>query len=168
MNIFKIFSLVTFIAFILSGCDDNRSESHANIALIDLSKAFTSSEIATQEKERVDSIIRSMRDVMDKSKKEYDKLSPEKAEEARKADAVNMGVVLEKSKHLARLSSLKVIQEEIEKMRKESGYSVILLRSSIVSADEQMDMTNALVQRLKGLKVDYGEMPVFTLKDTAE
>ncbi|WP_420301036.1 hypothetical protein [Enterobacter sp. BNK-8] len=168
MNIFKLFSLVTFIAFILSGCDDNRSESHANIALIDLPKAFTSSEIAIQEKERVDSIIRTMQDAMDKSKKEYDKLSPEKAEEARKADAVKMGIVLEQSKHLARLSSLKVILEEIEKMRKEGGCSVILLRTSVVSADEQMDITNALVQRLKGLKVDYGEMPAFTVKDTTE
>ncbi len=105
---------------------------------------------------------------MDKSNKEYDKLSPEKAEEARKADAVNMRSFLEQSKHSARLSSLKVIQEEIEKMRTESGYSVILLRSSIVSADEQMDMTNALVKRLKGLKVDYGEMPAFTLKNPTE
>ncbi|PKA32760.1 hypothetical protein CWR41_00240 [Cedecea lapagei] len=168
MSIVKLFSLLTFIAVVLSGCDNNRSESHTNIALIDLSKAFTSSEIASQEKERIDSIIISMQDIMDKSKKEYDKLSPEKAEVARKADAVNMGIFLEQSKHSTRLSSLKVIQEEIEKMRKEGGYDVILLRSTVLSADEKMDITNALVQRLKGLKVDYGEMPAFTLKDTAE
>ena len=79
-----------------------------------------------------------------------------------------MGIVLEQSKHLARLSSLKVIQEETEKMRKEGSYSAIFLRSSTVSVDEEMDMTNALVQRLKGLKVDYGAMPVFTVKEISE
>lgn len=168
MNIFKLFSLVTFIAVILSGCDNNRSESHTNIAFIDLSKAFSTSEIASQEKERIDKIIKSMHDVMDKSESEYDKFPQEQAEEARKADAVNMGIVLEQSKHLARLSSLKVIQEETEKMRKEGSYSAIFLRSSTVSVDEEMDMTKALVQRLKGLKVDYGAMPVFTVKEISE
>ncbi|WP_420300997.1 hypothetical protein [Enterobacter sp. BNK-8] len=168
MRFLKIFPLLTFVAVALSGCDNNRIKKQNDFAFVDLSKSFSSSEIASQEKERIDSIIRTMQDVMDKSNKEYDKLSPEKAEEARKADAVNMRSFLEQSKHSARLSSLKVIQEEIEKMRTESGYSVILLRSSIVSADEQMDMTNALVKRLKGLKVDYGEMPAFTLKNPTE
>ena len=157
-------TLIIFICaarFIFINPASNKSVRHGGVAYVSYNKVLEESTILAQENLHNEKVIAQANVAIKRTLvKSYD--MPELIRrEIRMIEKINKTNKLRAEQGRVRRISLKVISDEIEKYRLENHYSIIFNKDLSPPYNLDLDISNEIIEKLKGITVEYGNIPKF-------
>lgn len=133
------------------------------IAYVNIVKIINESSVGVQEQERLNKVKEMLVAAELTAQQIYTTMSEEDIQKNRAIDIANINQSWQIEQQNARSVSLKTIVDEVERYRQSKNLDMILSCEFVVSADPVFDVSAEIIERLKEVSVEYGEMPGFTV-----
>lgn len=133
------------------------------IAYVNLAKIITESSVGVQEQERLNKVKEILVAAELAAQQIYTTMSEEDIQRNRAVDIANINQSWQIEQQNARSISLKTIVDEVDNYRKDKNLDMILNGEIVVSAESKFDVSEEIIERLKEVCIEYGEMPGFTV-----
>lgn len=163
VNTLRNLFLFSTFAFTLTACDEGKNMEQT-IAYVDISSVLEKSGIGKLEAEHTQKVKERLLSAEKDAEKSYVSLSEAKVKESRIADAQILNRQWQAEQQHARMLSIQAIRKAIETYRQEKKISIVVGTEYIVAADKTADISKQVAAQLKDTKVDYGKLPVITIK----
>lgn len=133
------------------------------IAYVNIVKIINESSVGVQEQERLNKVKEILVAAELTAQQIYTTMSEEDIQKNRAIDIANINQSWQIEQQNARSVSLKTIVDEVERYRQSKSLDMILSCEFVVSADPVFDVSAEIIERLKEVSIEYGEMPGFTV-----
>lgn len=158
--------LVLLSTLAVSACDA-APKNTSPVATVNLTTVFKNSTLSEQEMAH----LKEVKAILMKGQEDGHAMrgvaGTESAQKAQQADeaALNNQWLLEQA--AAREAVLRAIREASDAVLSENHYSVVADSESLLAASADVDVTGEVVKHLRSRTVDFGSLPVVTLKQPA-
>lgn len=146
---------------ILTMCNQEKID---EIKFIDVDKVLADSGLQAQEQTHLAQVLDTLQQGHKLAEKQYPSFTKDKVDAARKSDEEILYLQWQNEQVAARKTVLRIIQHETQLLQKEQKLSAILPLQSALAVDDKVNITQALITRLKGKKVTFTPLPKVTLK----
>ncbi len=151
----------------LAGCDQ-AEQSQQNIVFMDMAKVLNTSDIGKQESARQKKVHDILIQAEKSAEARYSSMSTEQIQKSRTADTMLLnGQWMAEQRH-AREASLKAIAAAVEAYRVNHKITLVLDQSQVIAIDKRADISQDIINQLRGVKVNYGALPEVSLKKETE
>ncbi|KLR16815.1 hypothetical protein APT89_17640 [Enterobacter sp. 50588862] len=152
------FKTALFITvMLLNGCDAN--EKKQSVGYVDMKVVLTQSGLSLQEKAYLDNVASVLKEANDEAHKLYEKIDTDKLNELRELDQL----LLQKSLRMARYSARNLLYtktiETAKNICDKNGLKIIHYGPLILTSGDYIDVTDQVIDALKGSQVDFGHIP---------
>ncbi|EBT2064773.1 hypothetical protein R2946_000249 [Salmonella enterica] len=146
----------------LSSSGSKLNEKPSGVAYVSYEKILKESTILAQENMRNEEVIALANAASKRAEEKYYALPEPIRREIRIMNNVSKNNKLIAEKSNVRRISLKVISAEIEKYRVENHYSIVFNKDIALPPSDDRDISNHIINKIKGIEIDYGEYPTFS------
>ena len=151
----------------LVGCD-KESNGTQHIAYVDMSEILKKSDISKQESERRTKIHDILVQGSKNAESRYASMPIEQRQKSRAADAMMLNKMWVTEQRQVREASLKTIAAAVEAYRINHKITLVLNQDQVVAIDKHVDISKNIIDQLRGIKINYGPLPIVTLKEKVE
>lgn len=156
--------VISALAFVLTACDQEKVMQQ-KIAYVDISTVLKESSVGKLEIEHNEKVKARLLSVEKDAEVRYKAMPSAQEKESRIADAQIINRQWLAEKRHARLISVQAIKKTVETYRQKQNIAMVLTGESIVAVDKGADISKKVIDQLKDIQVDYGELPVIKIKD---
>ena len=137
------------------------------IAYVNVARLISESSLGRLESARNEEVKAILMKAEAAAQKAYLSMSVEDMQNNRAVDAANINQSWLIEQKNSRSMSLSFALKKVEEYRKAKNFNIVLNSEHVVAADEEYDITNDILESLKDINVDYGDLPTFTMKNGA-
>jgi Skp family chaperone for outer membrane proteins len=159
--------LVGMTVIALAGCD-RVTTMKQKIACIDMAQVLRDSVVGEQEAEHNKQVKAVLLKAQRQAQNHYKGLSDQQLNKARMADTMIINQQWLAEQRDARNQSIKIISGVVDTYRKEHGLTLVIDSTQVIAADGQADISADIIEQLKDVKIDYGELPRVSFKGAGE
>lgn len=158
----KVFT-VSLLISALAGCEQVEQQQQ-KIAFIDMEKVLQKSDISKQESDRQQKVHNILTQAQKEAEARYGAMADEQRNKSQAADSILLnGQWIAEQRH-AREASLKAIAAAVEAYRVNHKMTLVLNQNQFIAIDKRADISTEIIEQLKGVKVNYGELPEVAFK----
>ena len=151
----------------LAGCDQKEAPAN-DIAVVNIAQVLRDSQAGKQEAEHDKQVQALLLNVYDDASSKYARLPAAGQQKSRDADADTLNNQWRAEKNAARQVSLNAITKVVDAYRQEKKLRLVIDSQTVISRDDNADITADIISRLDQTEVDYGPLPVISVKTPAE
>ena len=154
--------LVFFLILLLNGCDTGGDKKR--LGYIDMKTVLTKSGLSQQERIYLDQVEKLLEDTDNKAKNLYATIDANAVNVHREADQLKLYEQLQIARQSARNM---IIQEAIRAAKKVSENKGLQFKhygSLVLTSEEYVDITEQVVEELRGTMVNFGALPRLFVK----
>lgn len=134
------------------------------IAYLDPGKVLTESVIGKQEQARQQKVHDILLQAGKDAEARYAEMTPEQKQKSALADQTILNNQWQAEQRHAREISMKTIAAAVEAYRVNHKIDVVLSQNQVIAIDSRSNITKDIIDELKKIHVDYGSLPVITIK----
>lgn len=150
-------AVLALSVMLLGGCDVKKAEQR--IAYVDMAEVISTSGLATYEKDRIEQVISTLKSTSKEAEGLYEQMEASKADAARKTDQTVLNQLLVSEQNSARMAVILQVRQAVEKVRKEEGITIVLDGATVLTADQNINLSKKVSDVLKGVKPEFGPLP---------
>lgn len=134
------------------------------IAYLDPGKVLTESVIGKQEQARQQKVHDILLQAGKDAEARYAEMTQEQKQKSALADQTILNNQWQAEQRHAREISMKTIAAAVEAYRVNHKIDVVLSQNQVIAIDSRSNITKDIIDELKKIHVDYGSLPVITIK----
>lgn len=147
----------------LVGCDAQQS-GEKQMKFVNVDKVLVDSGWVKQEQDYLKAVNENLKQGLQLAEKSYANLPADKVEAARQADQHVLSQQWEAQKVAARSVVANAMKKATDTYRSDKKIDVLMPTQTALSVAPELDVSADLTNQLKTTKLDFGKLPVITLK----